>query len=211
MIIIALPIPLLLKLNIRTAQKAGLVCLFLLGLFTTVCSIMRITQVPVIAYGDGNSTMLVLWGTIEFNVGVRYSLFYFIQNPPTDPFVLTLSPMWLQNIISSLPFLAPLIKVFVRTVHSQVSSRYRNNTRSSSYGLKSMSRGGHDHSTNATTNTTSSNHGYPKKNIRSPSEELILFDDGYNGPTGAITRTVEYRVSVEKESNKSEITRHGSP
>jgi hypothetical protein len=68
--IIVLPIPLLLGLNIKTAQKAGVVCLFLLGLFTTVCSIMRLTQIQRVAFGDGNSTMLVLWGTIEFNVGV---------------------------------------------------------------------------------------------------------------------------------------------
>lgn len=68
--IIVLPIPLLLSLNIKTAQKAGVVCLFLLGLFTTVCSIMRLTQIQRVAFGDGNSTMLVLWGTIEFNVGV---------------------------------------------------------------------------------------------------------------------------------------------
>jgi hypothetical protein len=65
-----LPIPLLLSLNIKTAQKAGVVCLFLLGLFTTVCSILRLTQIHRVAFGDGNSTMLVLWGTIEFNVGV---------------------------------------------------------------------------------------------------------------------------------------------
>lgn len=69
-IIIVLPIPLLLGLNIKLAQKAGVVCLFLLGLFTTVCSIMRLTQIQRVAFGDGNSTMLVLWGTIEFNVGV---------------------------------------------------------------------------------------------------------------------------------------------
>ena len=68
--IIFLPIPLLLQLNIKTAQKAGVVCLFLLGLFTTVCSILRLTQIHRVAFGDGNSTMLVLWGTIEFNVGV---------------------------------------------------------------------------------------------------------------------------------------------
>jgi hypothetical protein len=68
--IIVLPIPLLLGLNIKTAQKAGVVCLFLLGLFTTICSIMRLTQIQRVAFGDGNSTMLVLWGTIEFNVGV---------------------------------------------------------------------------------------------------------------------------------------------
>lgn len=68
--IIVLPIPLLLGLNIKVAQKAGVVCLFLLGLFTTVCSILRLTQIQRVAFGDGNSTMLVLWGTIEFNVGV---------------------------------------------------------------------------------------------------------------------------------------------
>lgn len=68
--IIFLPIPLLLKLNIKPAQKAGVVCLFLLGLFTTLCSILRLTQIHRVAFGDGDSTMLVLWGTIEFNVGV---------------------------------------------------------------------------------------------------------------------------------------------
>jgi hypothetical protein len=71
--IIILPIPLLLSLNIQRTQKVGLVCLFLLGLFTTVCSIMRLTVIPVIAWGNGDSTMLVLWGTIEFNVGVSES------------------------------------------------------------------------------------------------------------------------------------------
>lgn len=69
-IIILLPIPLLLSLNIKPAQKAGVVCLFLLGLFTTICSILRLTEIQRVAFGDGNSTMLVLWGTIEFNVGV---------------------------------------------------------------------------------------------------------------------------------------------
>ena len=69
-VIICLPIPLLLQLNIKPAQKAGIVCLFLLGLFTTICSILRLTQIHRVAYGDGNSSLLVLWGTIEFNVGV---------------------------------------------------------------------------------------------------------------------------------------------
>lgn len=72
-VIIFLPIPLLLRLNIKPAQKAGVVCLFLLGLFTTICSILRLTQIHRVAFGDGNSTMLVLWGTIEFNVGVCFS------------------------------------------------------------------------------------------------------------------------------------------
>jgi hypothetical protein len=72
-LIIFLPIPLLLRLKIKPAQKSGVVCLFLLGLFTTSCSIMRLTQIHRVAYGDGNSTALVLWGTIEFNVGVSKS------------------------------------------------------------------------------------------------------------------------------------------
>lgn len=72
-LVIFLPIPLLLRLNIKPAQKAGVVCLFLLGLFTTICSILRLTQIHRVAYGDGNSTMLVLWGIIEFNVGVSPS------------------------------------------------------------------------------------------------------------------------------------------
>lgn len=72
---ILLPIPLLLDLKVRPAQRAGIIGLFSLGLFTTICSILRMTQIRVIAYGDGNSTLLVLWGTIEFNVGVR-SLFF---------------------------------------------------------------------------------------------------------------------------------------
>ncbi|KAF7596976.1 hypothetical protein BBP40_011342 [Aspergillus hancockii] len=96
LVVIFLPVPLLLKLNVKTAQKAGLLCLFLLGLFTTVCSILRLTQIRVIAYGDGDSTMLVLWGTVEFNVG---------------------------NIVTCMPFLGPLLKGYVRDFRSRSGSR----------------------------------------------------------------------------------------
>lgn len=48
--------------------------MFVLGLFTTICSIMRLYQITIIAR-NGNSTMLVLWGTIEMNVGVSLSDF----------------------------------------------------------------------------------------------------------------------------------------
>jgi hypothetical protein len=37
--------------------------------FTTVCSVMRMVQITTIAK-NGNSTMLVLWGTIEMNIGI---------------------------------------------------------------------------------------------------------------------------------------------
>ncbi|KAL8968542.1 MAG: hypothetical protein Q9183_002417, partial [Haloplaca sp. 2 TL-2023] len=68
-VIFVLPIPLLLKLKIGFKKKAGLVVVFLLGLLTTVCSIMRMVQITTIAE-TGNSTMLVLWGVIELNVGI---------------------------------------------------------------------------------------------------------------------------------------------
>jgi len=67
--IFALPIPLLVKVRINNRRKAGLIAIFSLGAFTTVCSIMRIVQIDTIARTK-DSTMLVLWGTIEMNVGV---------------------------------------------------------------------------------------------------------------------------------------------
>lgn len=68
-IIFFLPIPILLQLQINARRKAGLMVIFLLGAFTTVCSIMRMVQIITISK-NGNSTMLVLWGVIELNVGV---------------------------------------------------------------------------------------------------------------------------------------------
>ena len=75
-VVALIPIPALLKLNVRLGRKIGLIVIFLLGLFTTICSIQRYLQINRIQFGDGNSTMLVLWGTIEFNVGVRYFLIF---------------------------------------------------------------------------------------------------------------------------------------
>ncbi|PHH69009.1 hypothetical protein CDD83_5862 [Cordyceps sp. RAO-2017] len=68
-VVALLPVPVLLRLNVRLEKKVGLIGIFMLGLFTTLCSILRFLQIDRIQYGDGNSTMLVLWGTIEFNVG----------------------------------------------------------------------------------------------------------------------------------------------
>lgn len=69
-VVAALPVPMLLALNIPVEKKLGLIGIFALGLFTTLCSILRYVQIGRIQYGDGNSTMLILWGVIEFNVGV---------------------------------------------------------------------------------------------------------------------------------------------
>ncbi|GAT21243.1 integral membrane protein [Aspergillus luchuensis] len=156
--IIILPIPLLLQLNIKTAQKAGVVCLFLLGLFTTICSILRLTQIHRVAYGDGNSTMLVLWGTIEFNVG---------------------------NIVTCVPFLAPLLKGAVRDFRSYSG---RKGYDSRSYALQTWSK-----DPRSQLRSTTSAAPQPK---RTPSEELILESGGID--EGGIHMTVELRVSLEK-------------
>lgn len=79
-VVTLLPIPVLCTLNLRLDKRVGLAGSFALGLFTTLCSVLRYTQISRIQHGDGNSTMLVVWGVVEFHVG---------------------------TIVSSLPFLAP--------------------------------------------------------------------------------------------------------
>ncbi|KXG47535.1 uncharacterized protein PGRI_014050 [Penicillium griseofulvum] len=164
--IIVLPIPLLLGLNIKPAQKAGVVCLFLLGLFTTVCSIMRLTQIQRVAFGDGNSTMLVLWGTIEFNVG---------------------------NIVTCIPYLAPLLKGFVRGLGStgDKSKKYCYDSRGRGYAMENWSKN------QPSLQSTACGPAQPK---RTPSEELILATQ--EPVNGCIEMTVEYRVSLEGKSTK---------
>lgn len=153
-VIIFLPIPLLLRLNIKAAQKAGVVCLFLLGLFTTICSILRLTQIHRVAFGDGNSTMLVLWGTIEFNVG---------------------------NIVTCVPYLAPLLKGYVRDFRSNSGRKYYD-SHGRSYAMETWSKDARSQ--------LQSHASAPK---RTPSEELIL---STREPShGGIEMTVEYRVS----------------
>ncbi|XWW94465.1 hypothetical protein V2A60_008764 [Cordyceps javanica] len=79
-VVTLLPVPVLCTLNLRPAKKIGLVGSFALGLLTTLCSVLRYTQIKRIQSGDGNSTLLVVWGAIEFHTG---------------------------TVVSSLPFLAP--------------------------------------------------------------------------------------------------------
>ncbi|KAK4039471.1 hypothetical protein C8A01DRAFT_36509 [Parachaetomium inaequale] len=118
-VVAVIPIPVLLKLKINVGKKVGLIFIFVLGLFTTLCSVFRYLQIDRIQYGDGNSTMLILWGVIEFNVG---------------------------NMVSSMPFLAP---IFLRkakeytTKYSASGNAYgsgaRNKKASDAYKLSSVS------------------------------------------------------------------------
>ncbi|KAL3291181.1 ATP synthase F0 [Colletotrichum asianum] len=153
-VVALLPIPVLLKLNIRLEKKVGLIAIFLLGLFTTLCSILRYLEINRIQFGDGNSTMLVLWGTIEFNVG---------------------------NIVSSLPFLAP---VCMRKA-KDYRSRYSGGSSHGRSGMKhaeryKLSDMNHDKSVFASANHSKGDNG---------SEENIL--------PGNIMKSVTYSVQVD--------------
>ncbi|KAK2038392.1 ATP synthase F0 [Colletotrichum somersetense] len=170
-VVALLPIPVLLKLNIRIEKKAGLIAIFLLGLFTTICSILRYLEIGRIQFGDGNSTMLVLWGTIEFNVG---------------------------NIVSSLPFLAPVFMKKAKNYRSKYSG-------GSSHGRVQLKGGeryklsevNHNKSVFASTSNSKNDNG---------SEENIL--------PGNIIKSMTYSVrvedNIEEKPGKSEPRRRDS-
>ncbi|THY67686.1 hypothetical protein D6C86_10264 [Aureobasidium pullulans] len=64
------PFPIFLKTQISMKKKISLTGLFLLSFLTSVCSIIRICQVEAMLK-TGDSTMLVMLGTIEICTGVR--------------------------------------------------------------------------------------------------------------------------------------------
>ncbi|OPB36544.1 PTH11 GPCR protein [Trichoderma guizhouense] len=152
-IVAILPLPVLLKLNIQTSKKVGLIAIFLLGLFTTICSILRYTQINRISNGDGNSTMLVLWGTIEFNVG---------------------------NMVSSLPFLAP---VFMRKAKEYRTKNSYNNG-SSHQNSRGGPKGEHFKLSDGVMTVA-----------KSSSEENILQNSG-------IMKSITYSVRVDDDRNQ---------
>ncbi|OTA03472.1 PTH11-like G-protein-coupled receptor [Trichoderma parareesei] len=164
-IVAIIPLPVLLKLNVQLGKKVGLIGIFLLGLFTTICSILRYTQINRISNGDGNSTMLVLWGTIEFNVG---------------------------NMVSSLPFLAP---VFMRK-----AKEYRTKNSYNHGSSHQNSRGGPKGEHIKLSDVTNSRDQDKDKSVilstgKSSSEENILQGAG-------IMKSVTYSVRVDDDSNQ---------
>lgn len=113
-VVTLLPIPVLCTLNLRLEKKIGLAGSFALGLFTTLCSVLRYTQIKRIQFGDGNSTLLVVWGVIEFHIG---------------------------TIVSSLPFLAPACLRCCKSYGSKRSG-YESGFRSGGQGCGGGAEGG---------------------------------------------------------------------
>lgn len=70
LIIIALPLPVLWKLQLRLKQKIILAGLFTLGFFVTVIQIIRIFTVKDLkTYTDSKN--IVIWSCVEISLGVR--------------------------------------------------------------------------------------------------------------------------------------------
>ncbi|PSK46165.1 hypothetical protein B9Z65_5133 [Elsinoe australis] len=78
-IIFLLPIRMIRFLSLPPKKKAQICVMFGLGLFTTVFSILRAAAIPNIAYGNGDSTNLVLYSDIELNVGVITSCLPYLR------------------------------------------------------------------------------------------------------------------------------------
>ncbi|OIW32845.1 hypothetical protein CONLIGDRAFT_676664 [Coniochaeta ligniaria NRRL 30616] len=166
-LVAVIPIPVLLKLKVSTGKKMGLIVIFLLGLFTTLCSVFRYLQIDRIQHGDGNSTMLILWGVIEFNVG---------------------------NIVSSLPFLAPIFLRKAREYTSKYSGGSGNGYGVSGSGARKIGKGNDAYKLSS----VSSNRKGTFASAKSPShdtgsEENIL----KTSPDGSIMKSVTYTVRVD--------------
>lgn len=68
--IFLLPIPLFMNLKINFSVRLEVSILFGLSVITTAVSIWKLSQVPRIAWGDGNSTQFVYLSCLEANIGV---------------------------------------------------------------------------------------------------------------------------------------------
>ena len=164
----------------NSRKKIGLIAVFSLGLFTTICSIMRMVQIEVIAK-NGNSTRLVLWGTVELNVGVGS------QNSPCLRPLLTRD----QIFLTCLPTLTPLVTWF--------ANKSRKGTYEHSYGQYGPGRS-HAHTGSGAIKLGSVNRTLPvgvmskiSHSSRTDSEETILPIHGADDQHIMKTTTVEIK------------------
>lgn len=86
-----------------------------------------------------------------------------------------------KNIVTCVPYLAPLLKGYVRDFRSNSGRKYYNSN-GRSYAMETWTKDGRSQ--------LQSHASAPK---RTPSEELIL--SSHEPPHGGIEMTVEYRVS----------------
>lgn len=119
----------------------------------------------------------------------------------------------LQNIVSSLPFLAPMLKRWISDFGYQLGYMKSGMRTTERYALHSFSKASVKSST-MRSNVTSSHHDHhhlhPHRGTarvsRSPSQEHILKSNNGN-PVGGITRTMEYHVTVDEGEVEKEQQR----
>lgn len=71
LLIIALPIPVLMNLQLHRRQKIALVVIFALGFFVTIIQIIRIFTVKNLkTYTD--SKPIIMWSVVEISIAVRF-------------------------------------------------------------------------------------------------------------------------------------------
>ncbi|KAL2166169.1 hypothetical protein VTG60DRAFT_3175 [Thermothelomyces hinnuleus] len=164
-VVAIIPIPVLLKLKVHTAKKIGLIIIFLLGLFTTLCSIFRYQQINRIQNGDGNSTMLIVWGVVEFNVG---------------------------NMVSSLPFLAP---IFLRKAR-EYTTKYSGSGNNYGSGAHRMGKVSDVYKLSSVSSQRKGTFATAQGQSNG-SEENILKASTEGAPENTIMKSVTYSVRVE--------------
>lgn len=164
-VVAVIPIPVLLQLKVNMGKKIGLIVIFLLGLFTTLCSVFRYLQIDRIQYGDGNSTMLILWGVIEFNVG---------------------------NVVSSLPFLAP---IFLRKA-KRFTTKYSGSANNYGSGARKIGKSGEAYKLSSISSQVKGTFA-TAQGQSTGSEENILKASTENAPENTIMKSVTYSVRVD--------------
>ncbi|KAF2724762.1 hypothetical protein K431DRAFT_217188 [Polychaeton citri CBS 116435] len=137
LIIIALPFPILRRLQLSLRKKIIITILFALGFFVTVIQIIRIqTIAALINYTD--SERLILWSIVEINLGV---------------------------FIACVPAFAPLVKVARRKLMAQSSQSNGREPRSRSW-YANGGRSCHSRSTNTASNSLGTKDGTRKSTVR---------------------------------------------
>ncbi|KFZ11174.1 hypothetical protein V501_04875 [Pseudogymnoascus sp. VKM F-4519 (FW-2642)] len=169
-IIFVLPIPLLYSLQINIRRKIALMTVFLLGLFTTICSIMRMVQIITIAK-TGNSTMLVLWGTIEMNVGIS---------------------------LTCIPTLAPLFTYFKEKTSYYTHGASRERTNGSANAMQVLKSARDRASAERWRDRDNTSDTSSQKEILGTDSNVTTQRTGTRGKSGGITATVTVDIKVEE-------------
>lgn len=188
-VVAVIPIPALVQLKVERGKKIGLILIFLLGLFTTLCSVFRYLQIDRIQHGDGNSTMLILWGVIEFNVGVGFfllrSLIAILQRHDSNPLP--------QNMVSSLPFLAP---IFLRKA-KQYTNKYSGgsaNRYGASSGARKLGKSGDGYKLSSIASQRKGTFATAQGQTTGSEENILKAN-----PDNSIMKSVSYSVHVHQE------------